>query len=227
MLSKAEIGRILGVTRMQAGRLVKQGCPQTTPEEVLEWRRLNPHKRAPTVGNRKEEAKPNTPQKKVVEKSVRQKVEQGEEDPVEPRQKPKKMKKVNVKKTGDSLLDALNNAIYVADKAFEEYMMACENNLPTRSLRLSEHNKALDGRLKAERSYREELERREVLVDKHEVLQTARVAIEAVLRSLKRFPQEIGPQCNPDNPMMATKVLEREVAGVIATGAKEIHGLRG
>lgn len=244
MVSQAEIARHLGVTRMQACRLVKQGCPTTTLAAALQWRVDNPPRRQPT--NR---TAPEPDLKKVVEKvkiNPRAKTKPAKAAPEPAKAKSKPVKPVKApppvapppadnaslppppppSKTGDSLLDALNNSIYVADRAFEEYMAACAKNSPQRSSRLSEHNKAMDGRLKAEKAYREELERRGVLVDKAVILQTARQAIEAVLRRLKRLPPEVGPQCNPSDPLLATTVLTREVTAVILTGKKEIDGLR-
>jgi hypothetical protein len=220
MLSNAEIGRILGVTRMQAGRLVAKGCPKTSGEEVLKWRKENPPKRAPTRGNRVEHRAGDKAGDRV-EKSHRQNEDAGVVG------KPVVRKIARLERTGDSLYDALMAAIYVSDQALEEYVLACEGNSPSRSVRLSEHNKALDARLKAEKAYREELERRGVLVDRNESFQVARMAIEAVLRRLKRLPVEVGPQCNPGDPAMATKVLSREVEEIIRSGAKEINGLRG
>lgn len=128
--------------------------------------------------------------------------------------------------TGDSLLDALNNSIAVSNVAYLKFVQASEANSPQLSARLSDHSRAVDARLKAEKAYTDEQERRGTLVDKAEVLQTARQSVEAVLRRLKRLPNEVGPQCNPENPLLATKILAREIAAVISTGAKEVHGIR-
>jgi len=224
MLSKAEIGRILGLTREQARVLVLKGCPRTTEAEVVAWREANPPRRAPTNGRFRGAGK-----KAVVGKVVKSRRQQVDAGVVVPEKavvgKKLKMPKIPPK-TGDSLKDALNNAVFVADRAFEEYLVACENKLSTIPLRLSEHSKALDARLKAERAYREEMERRGVLAEKGKILDAARGAIEEVLRRLNRLPEEAGQQCNPDNPMLATKILEREVKSLILAGKKHLDGLR-
>jgi hypothetical protein len=218
VISKAAVGRILGVTREHARVLVKSGCPTTTAEDVLKWRELNPPKRMPTNGKKRAAS--------VVVKSQRQKSSEkavtGSKNAAEPKWKQPKIPQ----KTGDSLLDALNNAIHVADRAFEEYLFACENKLASIPLRLSEHNKALDARLKAEKAYREEQERRGVLTEKKKIYEICRIALEEVLRRIKRLPAESGPQCNRDNPMMAVKILEREVNAIIASGKAVIDDLK-
>jgi hypothetical protein len=226
MVSYAEIGRGLGVTRMQAGRLVRQGCPTTSIQAAMEWREENPPRRAPVNGRALDPDRMPTLVKKVTQlTSVRQKAEVTPHPAKEEKPVKKKVPKLPAK-TGDSLQDALNNAKYVADRAFEEYLLACESDSATRPLRLSEHSKALDARLKAEKAVREEMERREMLANKAVVFQAARTACEAVLRRLKRLPLEIGPQCNPENPLMATKLLEREVTTILAVGAKSIMALQ-
>lgn len=114
-------------------------------------------------------------------------------------------------KTGDSLLDALNNAIAVSDGAFEEYELARVGKLPTRSARMSEHSKALEARLKTEKAYREEMERRGVLVEKPIIVEGVRRSLEPVLRRLNKLAGECGPQCNEHEPLKAVAILQRQV----------------
>lgn len=221
MLSKAAVGRILGVTREHARVLVLNGCPQTSEEDVLAWRENNPPRRAATNGNSRDQ------KAKKVAPTQRQKSDRAKKGSTEkPPEKPKLKQPVIPPKTGDSLQDALNNAVHVADRAYEEYLFASENRLSTMPLRLSEHSKALDARLKAEKAFREEQERRGNLVNKSQILEVSRKGIEAMLRRLKRLAQEAGPQCNPENPLLATRILDREVRSIIAAGKKEVDGLR-
>jgi hypothetical protein len=127
--------------------------------------------------------------------------------------------------TGDSLLDGLNGAILASNYALERFLEASANNPITAGARLTEYTRALTMRFTAETTYRKEQERRNVLVDKSKIMQVCRMAIEAVKRRAQRIPNETGPQCNPDNPLLATKVLEREMAGLMKIAAKEIDGL--
>lgn len=144
----------------------------------------------------------------------------------EPRGKGRPVKAKQPSRTGDSLLDALLNSIAVADGAFEDYEYARVHKLGSRSIRLSEHNKAIDSRLKAEKAYREELERRRIIVPISEAIDMCRRTMEPVLRRLKKLPQEAGPQCNPQEPLNAVKILEGEINAIIATGRRALDAIK-
>jgi hypothetical protein len=201
MLSTREIARHLGVSQPMVVKLCKQGCPKNSLRAVDRWRQERGKKRAPT----------NSKNCKFAD---------------EPKGKGRPQKAKKPSQTGDSLQDALNNAIAVADGAFEDYEYARVNKLASRSIRLSEHSKALDSRLKGEKAYREEVERRKLLVNKHEITDMARRSIEAVLRRLKKLPDEQGPQCNPKNPLVARGILQNEVNAIISVGRKAIDALQ-
>lgn len=192
-----QIARRWAVSRTRVQQLMAEGCPTNSFQAADLWRKARGQKRPPT----------NTKICKFAD---------------EPRGKGRPPKPKTPSRTGDSLQDALNNAIAVADGAFEDYEYARVNKLASRSIRLSEHNKALDSRLKTEKAYREELERRETLVNKHEITDLCRRSIDAVLRRLKKLPDEQGPQCNPENPMVARGILQAEVNAIIAVGQKVI-----
>jgi hypothetical protein len=195
----SDLARRWGVTRQRASQLVKSGCPTNSFRAADLWRENRGEKRAPTNGACKFAD--------------------------EPRGKGRPPKARKPSQTGDSLQDALNNSIAVADGAFEDYEYARVNKLASRSIRLSEHNKAIDSRLKAEKAYREELERRGILVNKHEITEKIRRCMDAVLKHLKRLPQESGPQCNPQDPIMALTILQRAVDEILLTGQKALHDL--
>lgn len=201
MLTQKEIAKFLGVSQPRVSQLFAEGCPNSSIEAVEKWRQETGFKRVPT----------NTQTSKFAD------------DP------PRKGRKRTARKpsqTNDSLLDALKNAIAVSDGAFLDYEDARVNRLATRSIRLSEHNKAVDMRLKAEKAYREELERRKLLVPIQEAMDICRRTMEPVLRRLKKIPQEVGPQCNPQDPLMAVKILEAEINSVIAVGRKALNALK-
>lgn len=236
MVTKVEIARHLGITKMHAGRLVKRGCPLTSLKAAKLWRDANPPKRAAT--NRKTpapEIKPATKTAKAPTKSPRinpkatEKSLKATTEPVGRSKAPPKVEKPalppKLVKSGDSLLDALNGAIMASDYALEKLMDAMANSPFTAGARLSEYSRALTVRMTTEVTWRKEQERRNVLVDKAKIMQLARMSIEAMKRRAQRIPNEAGPQCNPQEPLVATKVLEREMAALMRIGAKELDGL--
>lgn len=203
MLSTIDIAKHLGVSQPRAVQLCQLGCPKNSLRAVDRWRQERGQKRAPTNKGCKFADEPDEPTGKGRPKAPRAPA-----------------------KTGNSLLDALSNAIAVADGAFEDYDFARRNKLGSRSVRLAEHNKALDSRLKAEKAYREEVERRKLIVPLQEAMDMCRRTMEPVLRRLKKIPSEVGPQCNPQDPLMASKILEGEVNAVIAVGRKALDALK-
>jgi hypothetical protein len=123
----------------------------------------------------------------------------------------------NRAKTGDSLLDALNNTIAVAAAAYENFQAAIGNPMEQGSA-LALHNHAIDQQFKAEKAYREEQERRGILVPQQQIIERCRHAMDQVLRALKKLPTESGPHCNPTNALLAKNILERAVNKIIAVG---------
>lgn len=145
---------------------------------------------------------------------------------------PKKMrlrsprKPANLRFTGDSLLDALNSSIYVRKAAFdllEDAMNA--GDIPAISPLISIHTRSLLLYFKAESAYRAELERRGVLVNKDVITEHCRRCLDAVLKSLKKLPQESGPQCNPQEPHFAFTILRRAVDEILLKGQKALQDL--
>jgi hypothetical protein len=190
MPSLVKMAEHLGITKTRVCQLKKRGMPMSSFKAADKWREKEELKRTPT-NNCKNAAV-------VKEKEL-----------------PKTF--LPPSNTGDSLLDALKNSISIADAAYEDYQLARANPELNRSARLSEHNKALDARLKAEEAYRKEMERRKLLVPKHEILERTRRIIENVLRRIKKLPQEQGPQTNPENALHATNVLTRAVDDILSS----------
>ncbi len=78
----------------------------------------------------------------------------------------------------------------------------------------------------AETSYREEMERRGLLVDKGAIIELTRRVMDSVQRRLKKLPQERGPECSPENPLVAVGILETEVNSIIETGRKALDAIQ-
>lgn len=198
-----QIADHLGISRVRVIQLRDAGMPTNTLKAAKLWRAGQAKKREATNAKSKGANLPLTV----------------------PTIRGRPMKVPKPSKTGDSLLDALNNTVTVADAAFKAYHYAMTKGLSTQSARLSEHNKAIDGRLRAEKAYREEQERRNLLVPKGVITDMCRRCMESVLRRLRKLPNEQGPQCNPQEPLMAVRILEREVNEIIAAGQSALATL--
>ncbi len=183
MPTVTEIARHWGTSQPYASQCKKAGCPTHSLKAADNWRAAQASKRAGKAGGEAEEKK-------------------GRGRPLKP---------AEPSKTGDQLLDALNNSVLCADAAFRAYQRAVTGNLSTQSARLSEHTKANTSRLLHEKAYREELERRTVLVEKSAITERVRRALEPVLRRLNKLAQECGPQCNEHEPLKAVMILQRQV----------------
>lgn len=73
---------------------------------------------------------------------------------------------------------------------------------------------------------RQEQERRKVPVNKQHILDYCRRCMEAVIKRLRRWPDESGPQCNPQNPVMGYEVLKRAVDAVLEAGQNALGDLQ-
>ena len=85
---------------------------------------------------------------------------------------------------------------------------------------LSVHNKAVDALFTAESAYREELERRRMLIPLGEAMEIARRGYEVILQRLKALPQNMAPRCNPTDPNRAMTVLESECTAILGDAQK-------
>lgn len=201
VLSILDLVKHAKLSRTRIRDFIAEGAPKTSTLAFDKWRKDRGNKRVPTGGR---------PASKFADEKLKGKPK----DPKEP------------SRSGDSLLDALNNTIAVSEGAFEDYEHARVNKLGSRSARLSEHNKAIDARLKAEKAYREEMERRRLLIPISEATEMSRRAIEAVLRRLKKLPDEQGPQCNPQNPLLARQILQAEVNTIMDVGRRVVDAYK-
>lgn len=199
-ISTRQLAKHMGISQSRAVQLKQQGCPMNSLRAATLWRKARIQKRAPTNGKI---SSPNLDSKRGRPRN-----------PVKPSD------------SGDGLLDALNDSKAVRRMAFEKYQDAVTANNSDISARLSEHSKATEAYIKAEKSYREEQERRGILVPQQEVIEKCRHAMDQVLRGLKKLPNESGPQCNPTNPLLAKNVLDRAVNQIIATVFNASKGLQ-
>jgi len=237
MVMQKEIAKRWGVSCVRVHQLVKKGCPTTSFKAADAWRIAHPPKQIPANAKK---GKPPAPKKEVLKKTptkssrinprAAEKSRKATTKPVGRSKGPPKPPKSVVlpipPKSGDSLRDALDGIIMVSDYAFTKFIDASENNTYEAGSRLSEYVRALTARTNMEEAYRKELQVRKVLINKAEAFQTSRQAIEAVLKRLKRMPVELGPQCNPQEPLLSTKIMQKAVDEIIFTGNKEVNAIR-
>ena len=191
----------LGVSRPRICQLVKLGLPTHSIQAALRWRESRPPMRAATNGKAG--------------------------NWVVPLADLRRRKRRTPSDTGNSLQDALATSIFANNAAFELFEEAKargdEDGRLGYYMRI--YLSTTMTRMKAERMGREEMERRKVLVNRHYIVECCRRCLEAVIRRLRRLPDETGPQCNPQNPVMGYEVLKRAVDAVLEAGQNALRDL--
>ena len=81
-------------------------------------------------------------------------------------------------------------------------------------------------RFKAEKLYREELERRGVLLNQQAVVEKCRRCMDAVLRKLRRLPAQYGAQCGGRDAIQCVEILEDAVNEILAAGREALAELQ-
>jgi hypothetical protein len=209
MPSQREIAKDWQCVPSYVAKCVKNGCPSDSFESARAWRKLHATKRATTSP-------------KQLAKLV---LEEKDDDSPEAREHRKQFLKDRPEGTrlpsDTPLEDHLLNARQAAAEAWRllsEAMTANQDDLI--GVRLSVHNKALEALFKAESAYREELERRRMLIPLGEAMEIARRGYEVILQRLKALPQNVAPRCNPTDPNRAMTVLESECTAILGDAQK-------
>lgn len=202
MPSIREIAAEVGLSKSRVGELKAEGMPTHSMAAAKNWIKRHDLKREATNGGGRGSTA-----------SLQSKTTAPAFTPAKPAD------------TGDSLMDVLQDCITVHKAAFMAYQFAASQGLNSTSARLSEFNKAAQNRLEAEKAYREELERRGVLVLKTDITERCKRSIEAIVRLIKKQPGELGPQCNETDPMKAVKILQRAADEVLKAGSQALRGL--
>ena len=200
-----EIGEHIGVSKAMVAKLKGKGMPVSSLRAAEQWRSKQILVRAPTNGR-------NNCKFAVLKMGRGRRLR----------------KRVEPSNTGNTLEDLLNDATYMNKEAFmlvDVAMLGGDANLTGHYMRI--YLASLHMRLKAEKLAREEMERREVLVNKYDASAMVRRLVDAVLRRLRRLPDEYGPQCNPQEPVMAYNILQDAVNEILLAGQEAIRGLEG
>jgi hypothetical protein len=203
-MTAGQIAKNWGVSKSYVQRCIKKGCPTDSFENSRAWRLANTNKRATTSP-------------KQIAKLLAEEKDSAGPDARE-RQKAyfaNKRRRYRLP-SDDSLKNALNNAIEASEEAFRLLKEAMiEEKDQKISARLAVFNKSSENRFKAETAYREELERRRILIPLAEAMETARRGYEVILQRLKALAQNVAPRCNPTDPQKAMAVLECECTAIL------------
>lgn len=221
MPTQVQIAKRWGVSAVRVFQLVKEGCPTSSYAAADKWRVARGALRPPTNAKTPEPKKPVPKSKSKSKLSKRMEVEP---PPPEPRKK--RAFDPAPEKTGDTITDTLNQIVYLTDRSNDNVIAAMEADSPSQNARMIEYCRMVEAKMKVEKTCREELVRRGTLVNQHDILATCRAALESVMKRLRRVAIELGPQCNPTDALMATKVLEREMESIMIGAAKVIRDLK-
>ena len=145
------------------------------------------------------------------------------EPPIRRRGRPRKL--VEPSDTGDSLEDLRQDAITVAKMAYQAYQEAELTESPTKFARLRDCTKAHLAMVSAVRFYHAESQKRAVLVNAQIIIGHVRRCMEAIMRKLKTFAAEAGPQCNPAEPVRATYILQCAADEIIEAAQSALRDL--
>ena len=212
MPSQRDIAKNWQCAHSYVGKCVNNGCPTDSFKSARAWRKLHASKRATTSP-------------KQLAKLVLQKKDDGSPEAREYQKEfPKDRPESTRLPTDIPIEDAVVNARQAAAEAWRllsESMTANEDDLI--GVRLSVHNKALEAFFKAESAYREELERRRILIPVAEAMEIARRGYEVILQRLKALPQNVSSRCNPTDPNRAMTVLESECTAILGD-AQKVYG---
>lgn len=192
-------------------RCIKKGCPTDSFENARDWRTANTTKR------------PTTSPKQIARLLADEKGDDGPE--ARERRKAYFAGKPEGTRlpTGDSLNEGLNKAIDANEEAYRLLKEAMiEEKDQKIGVRLGYFNKSSENLFKAESSYREEQERRGILIELAKAQFWARKAFEVMLSRLASLPQNLAVRCNPQNPHMAMDALEEEARMIIEDGRRAI-----
>ena len=209
MPTQVQIARSFGVSRAYITKLVRKGMPLDSFEAAKKFRQAHASKRATTSPVQ-------------IAKHLEEEQDDGSPKTCTRRDEYFRRKLAQEHRPSERHLDdALCAAIQASNEAFRLLHEAMiEGRDSVISARVSVHNKALEARFKAESAYREELERRRMLIPLAEAMEIARRGYEVILQRLKALPQNVAQRCNPTDPDRAITVLESECTAILADAQK-------
>lgn len=209
MPTPSEISRDWKTSRAYVNKCIKKGCPSDTFENARLWREAHARTRAPTHLQVSEEKEDDSPEARARRKEYFANRREGARLPQEPSDA-----------SLDQALFAVIEASEEASRLLQEAMI--EGKSSKIAPLLSIHTKAVEARFSGERLYREELERRRLLIPLTEAQDSARQIFDVIIARLISLPQNVAPRANPQDPHRAMDVLE-EAVGIIMEDAHNAH----
>src|SRR6266481_5419236 len=204
----SEYARAHGVSHQYISKLVKKGMPLTTFEAADQFREAHANSKPPTNPTRI--ARTINEQHPHVSLSN------------EPQQPVCRHRSNPAEHSSESALNmAVVNSRRTADEAWRLlYEAMIEGRASKIQVLLSIHNKAVDALFTAETAYRDELERRRILIPLTEAMGEARRGYEIILQRLRVLPQNVASLCNPADPARAITALEFECSAILEDAQK-------
>lgn len=203
MVSQADIARDWKVSAAYVSKKVKEGCPTDSLENARLWRAAHASSKGSTSRSRIQEI-----------------VNEKEDDSPEARERRKKFlegRESSSLPKDLTIEETLQHARYVAAEAYrlvEEAMMVGKASVIAPLVAI--HNKALESLWKSEQSYREELERRNILIEVDKANELARRGWDIVISRLSSLPQNMAARVNPHDPNHAMDLLQHECTAIVA-----------
>lgn len=216
-VSASDLARAWDVSRAYVSKLVKRGCPLTSVEAATQWRVDNAKY---GVGYRSKKGagtleKASLDKDKVRDSSKKEKkgedAASGDSEGLGD----------GVDRVLDSLQASLRGAISVEEASLKLVDTAMLNGGKNLESLIRAYNHARDGRMDSEKRVREELQLREVLVPMAVAKKIGRRGYDAILPLLRALPKVAAPLVNPEDPVGAAAILQREVEGIIERARRE------
>jgi len=205
--TQSEIARAWRTSRNYVHKCVhKRDCPTHSLEAANAWRDAYARQRPPTDP-----------------KQLQQLLEEEDDLPKRPVYRKKLLrKKFNQPRLpSDSLEHAVDCSRLAEEMAAALLREAIEERRDSKIVtRLATYNKSLEGRLKAEKWYREEVEHRQNLIAMEDARLVACKGLNVIISNLVALPERVGPACNPEASAQAIAVLKAECANIIVDAQK-------
>ena len=215
MPTQGKIALDWGTTRSYVGQCVKRGCPTHTYEAARKWR--EEFAKSKTTGKRVSEK---TEEPKAQESAKKQPAQPSFEEPAEEKRTYPEIK--FREPTGDPLLDNLHRVQDAANAASVILQDALNKGNTARiSSCLSIHSKACMAQSEAEKNYREELERRNILINVEDAKAEAKRGVDVILRRLNSLAQKMATQVAKQEPVTAFTLLDQEAKEIIEEARRQ------
>ena len=199
MIRQIDLTREWSVSREYVSKLCKRGMPLDSLKAANEWREANAKSKTASTG-----VNAGKPVKAA-------------EVPKGKRGRP--MGSINGDRSLEGALKAAVNAQLRVAKMLDDAVMSNRPSLVAPMLSI--HTKAIEARFSAEKAFREEQQKRNILIPLNDAIAMFRKGWDMVLGRLKRLPQSKCTACNPSNPRLAFDTLETAINQIVGDAQKE------